>query len=784
MLNAHLAEGPIAIDGKLTEPSWKNANKASGFTQISPNPGMPSAQRSEVSILYDNDAVYVGAMLYDTHPDSILKQLSARDEDGSNADAFSVTFDPYFDQQNAFLFVVTASGVQLDAIQKFDAATVSWNAPWFSKVNITDSGWCVEMKIPYSSIRFPEKQVQQWGVNFHRQVRRTREKSNWNEIKPNVSNAICQAGILDSMHDIISPVRLALLPYVSAYAENYDGANAQTLNGGMDIKYGINESFTLDMTLVPDFGQTLYDNRVLNLSPIEVRYDERRYFFTEGLDLFNKNDLFYSRRVGGAPILQRGLSNYLDSNEVPTQNPATTKLYNATKVSGRTKSNLGVGFFNAISAPAYATVTYVPTDTSRKVETAPLTNYNVVVLDQALKNNSYVSFVNTNVTRSGSAYDANVSALLFRFADKKNKYAVTGSADVSQLFYATKPDVGYRYYFDVGKISGKYTWRVSTKSISDRFNPNDLGYLDRNNISYYFFEQYYNNYEPFWILNSVNNNIGVGYFRIFNPNTYMLLDINGSHFATTKGFLTAGLYWDIQPMKSYDYYEPRTFGRYYIYPSNKQAGFFVSSDYRKRFALDVESNYRAFDEKNRSTFYWSVSPRFRFNDKLMMIYALSREDLRSDVGYVNDINDTDVYLGVRNVGTITNTLNASYIFTPTMSLKLSARHYWSQARYLRYMFLDKAGILQPTSYSTDHNVNFNTFNIFTALVWQFKPGSEMSVVYQNSIYTLGQEMVYNYIKDINNTIKAPQSNSISVKVIYYLDYATMRRFVRGKKAVG
>ncbi|MFI5196149.1 MAG: DUF5916 domain-containing protein [Chitinophagales bacterium] len=783
VLNAHAAEGKIAIDGKLNEPAWQKADKATGFTQLSPNPGQPSGQRTEVSILYDNDAVYIGAMMYDTSPDSILKQLSARDEDGSNADAFSVSFDTYLDKQNASLFVVTASGVQLDAILKFDAANLSWNAPWYSKVNINDKGWSVEIKIPYSSLRFPKKVIQQWGVNFCRQIRRTREKSYWNVVKPDVSNVVGQSGILDGIHDVISPVRLALLPYVSAYAQNYSGANTNTLNGGLDIKYGFNESFTLDMTIVPDFGQTLYDNTVLNLSPIEVKYDERRYFFTEGLDIFNKNDLFYSRRVGGAPVKSGTISGYLDSNEIVTQNPATTKLYNATKISGRTKHNLGIGFFNAISAPAYATVEYVPTDTTRKVETAPLTNYNVIVLDQALKNNSYLSFVNTNVSRQRDSYNADVTALLFRFSNKSNTYATDGSGDVSQLYYTGKPDVGYRYYFDVGKTSSNYTWLLSTKSISDRFNPNDLGYLDKNNLTYYYLDQNYNTFKPFWVINNVYNHVGIGYSRTFNPDVFMQFDINGSHSVTLKNYLSFGVYWDLEPLKTYDYYEPRTLGRFYVYPENYYAGAFISSDYRKKFALDVNISNKWFSTKPRNSFYWAISPRYRFNDKLSMVYSISGQNAMNDVGYVDKTNDSTIYFGVRNVNTITNALDASYIFTNTMSLKLSARHYWSQAKYLQYVFLNKYGRLDPTTYNTNHDINFNSFNVYAGLVWQFKPGSEMSVVYQNSIYSSGVQIINNYFDDANYTFRSPQTNSLSVKIIYYLDYVTIKNIIREKKGV-
>ena len=770
----------IVIDGKLSENSWANAAKAVGFTQNSPQPGRPSIGHTEVSVLYDNNAVYIGAILND-NPDSIYRQLSPRDQyDGFNTDVFAVVFDTYNDHQNAFEFLVTAAGVQVDAKMKFDGADYSWNAAWYSKVAITEKGWCVEMKIPYSALRFPKSAVQKWGLNFYRMIRRERENSYWSEVKPGIPNVLSQAGILNGIHDIVSPVRLTLLPYVSAYTENYAGANANSLNGGLDIKYGINESFTLDMTLVPDFGQTLFDNRVLNLSPIEVRYDERRYFFTEGFDLFNKNDLFYSRRVGGVPVNAGGLSSALLANEVVDENPANTKLYNAIKLSGRSKHNLGVGFFNAVSAPAEASILDTVTNTKRLQQTAPLTNYNVVVLDQALKNNSYISFINTNVLRKENSYNADVSALLFKFSNKKNTYGIDGSGDVSQLFRPTGSDVGYRYYFDVAKTSGNYTWYLKTRSISDRFNPNDLGYLDRNNLTYYIFEQYYNVFKPFNTLigtiNSAYNHLGIEYFRVFNPDVFQQFDFYGSHNITFKSFLTTGLYWSAMPMTGNDYNEPRTFGRFYQYPKNVMVGGFYSSDYRNRFALDLSGSNRWFSEGQRNSFSWEVSPRYRFSKKFSMIYSLNGENDISNVGYVASRNDS-VFFGIRDVNTLTNTLDATYIFTNRMSLKVDARHYWSQANYSAYKLLNTDGTLGQTSENFKKNINFNSFNVFVNFVWQFKPGSEMSVVYQNSIYSSGQNLEPNYFNDIDYTFRAPQSNSLSVKIIYYLDYLTIKEAI-------
>ena len=766
--------GKIILDGKLDDPAWQTAGIATDFIVNTPVPGIGSAQVTEVRILYDDNDVYIGAVMHDTHPDSILKQLTARDDyEYSNTDAFGVVFDTYSDNQNAFAFVVTAAGVQADAKVKFDGFDYSWNAAWYSKVAIADKGWSVEMRIPYSALRFPKSPEQKWSANFFRTIRRSREKSYWNEVKPGVSNFLSQTGSITGIHDIISPIRLALLPYVSAYGENYAGANAHTIDGGMDIKYGINESFTLDMTLVPDFGQTLYDNTVLNLSPIEVRYDDRRYFFTEGLDLFNKDDLFYSRRVGGTPVNYSNAYNDLGTDETITANASTTKLYNATKISGRTSGNLGIGFFNAVSGPAYATALDTITGKQRSLLTSPLTNYNVVVLDQALKNNSYISVINTNVSRRDTTHNANCSAVLFRFADKQNAYGVDGSLDVSQLFYTATPQLGYRYLLEGGKTRGNYTWALRARSISDNFNPNDLGYLDRNNLSYYLYDQYYNTYKPFWIVNTISNHLGIDYYRVFNPDVFQSVDVNGSHGVTFRNYLSVGVYWDAQPATANDYLEPRTPGRFYLYPKNYLGGGYFSSDYRKRFALDGEANYRSYAQSGRVIYYWSLAPRFRFNDKFSMVYGINYTFQANNVGYVDNVNDS-IYFGTRNIATLVNTLDATYIFNSTMSLKLDARHYWSQAKYSTYSLLGNDGRLDSSTYNTSHDINFNTFNIYLSYVWQFKPGSEMSVVYQNSIYSSGTDILNSYFNNLNTTFQSPQSNSLSVKIIYYLDYIMIK----------
>jgi hypothetical protein len=740
------------------------------MVQFQPDPGGNPRQHTEVRVLYDDAGIYVLAKLFDSSPDSILRQLGPRDEFQNNTDAFGIYLDTYHDRRNAFFFGVTAAGVQTDARYTVDKSDLSLNAVWFSKVSVDAAGWYVEMKIPYQALRFPKSDVQKWGLNFQRNIRRYREIDYWNAVDPAVLGVINQCGDLDGLARIISPVRLALLPYVSGYFENYNKQNATSLNGGMDVKYGINESFTLDMTLIPDFGQALSDNIVLNLSPFEVKFDERRYFFTEGTELFTKNDLFYSRRIGARPSGYSSVYSTLDTNERIDENPSVARLYNAVKISGRTPGKLGIGFFNAVSAPAYAVITDTISDDTRTYATEALTNYNVIVVDKILKRNSYIGFLNTNVIRTGSARDANVSSIQFRIGDKQNKYGVEGYADVSNIYYpgSASAYTGYRYNLTAGKVSGRYTAIARYKVVSDKFDPNDIGYLDRNNYVDYGLSQSYNIYKPFRNFASMYNTIDIDLSNLFTPRHYTFFTISGKHVFTTRKWHTWGVNWLTNPVKAYDYFEARVKERFIIYPKNVSLSGWISSDYRKKFALDGGLGYRIFFERNRTILTYNIAPRVRVNDKLFIVYKWEQEKKTDNVGYVAYRNDS-LFFGVRNLNTVTNTLTLNYIFTNRMGLTMRVRHYWSQADYTSYFLVNENGKVTDAYYDGNADVSFNAFNIDMIYTWQFLPGSELSVVWKNAILTRDNLLRANYIEDSRYIFNAPQSNSFSVKLIWYID---------------
>ena len=336
----------IVIDGDLKDEAWKTAPIATDMVEWRPSYGKIEEEknRTEIRILYDNSAIYIGGFCHEASNDSISTELVGRDVVGVN-DFIGVIFDTYHDKINGFGYYVTPLGEQFDAKYSSNGEDGSWSSVYETNAKIVPGGWVFEMRIPYSAIRFSSTNKQDWGINITRRRSKSGKQFMWNPTDPTIGGSfLAQFGLWTDIENIKPPVRLSFSPYLSTYVNHYpynDPAiknTATSINGGMDVKYGINQSFTLDMTLIPDFGQVQSDNQVLNLTPFEVKYNENRSFFTEGTELFGKGNLFYSRRIGGAPLHYDDVSSQLKPGESISANPTGTRLINATKVSGRTSS--------------------------------------------------------------------------------------------------------------------------------------------------------------------------------------------------------------------------------------------------------------------------------------------------------------------------------------------------------------------------------------------------------------------------------------------------------------
>ncbi|MCX2742059.1 DUF5916 domain-containing protein [Pontibacter anaerobius] len=783
------------IDGELDEPIWQQAEIATQFIKNRPNPGPLEKHPTEVRILYDDAAIYIGAIMHDVSRDSIFQEFGRRDDLG-NTDFFGIFLDTYLDEINGFGFFITPAGVQLDARYSSNGEDWSWNAVWESSTKVNETSWVAEFKIPYSAIRFSSKPEQVWGLNFMRNRQSTREGFFWNYVDPATDGFVNQWGRLEGLRNIEAPLRLSFTPYVSTYLERYPVQQEGTGNtshshnfnfgGGMDVKYGINDAFTLDMTLVPDFSQVQSDNRVLNLSPFEQQFSENRPFFLEGTELFNKGDFFYSRRIGGRPVNASLIYSDAYKDYEVMESPSETKMINGTKVSGRTESGLGIGIFNAVVGEQYAELKDAEGNKIR-LKTQPLTNYNIAVFDQSLKNNSYVTLVNTNVMRQGSTYDANLTGVLFRLANKGNKYAINGKGALSQQFYTGNTERGYMYRLGVGKVSGNFQFSASHTLESDKYNPNDLGILFTNNSSSQELELNYNVYEPFWKLLNLYTNVGAVYERRFRPNSFQNFVIYGNMNGTFKNFMNAGLFFNLEPVVTNDFFEPRLNGRVYAFPVNYNMGGWVSSDYRKRFATEVSLSYRTFEEHNRHNINLGIYPRFRVNNQLSFSYGFESNNRYDDMGFVSLIRhntenggeqqEPDVVFGLREVHSVYNSLSGSYIFNNRMSLALRVWHNWSKVNHDRYFRLQHSGALEPHQYepAESPDVNYNSFNLDMVYSWWFAPGSEISVVWKNAYEEQINEISPHYFDNFSHTLRSPQSSTFSVKVLYYLDYLTLKK---------
>jgi Domain of unknown function (DUF5916) len=793
-LIAKRTEQKIVIDGLINDSAWKDASIASDFIEFRPKVGAKEedATKTIAYLLYTNDGIYFGGYVYERSKDSIATELKGRDGFGAN-DFVGIIFDTYKDNLNAFEYFVTPLNEQWDAKNapntNGDDEDFSWNAVWKSGAVIHDNGWSFEMFIPYGAIRFGKKEIQDWGINITRRRQKTGQQFFWNPLDPNINGFLTQEGYWTGLTNIKPPVRLQFSPYFSIYANHYPAnqpgiSNGTTqVNGGMDVKYGINQAFTLDATLIPDFGQVQSDNQVLNLTPFEVQFNENRTFFTEGTELFSKGNLFYSRRIGGSPIHLYNVQSGLGGSEKIIKNPTESKLINASKISGRTQKGLGIGFLNAITKAQFATIENINSKEQRKIETDPLTNYNILVLDQTLKYNSSISLINTNVIRSGSDYDANVTAGLFSFNDKKNTWNLAGKIAYSQLLgYLPngKNENGYNHNISFGKTSGRFNFNVWQELSDTKYTHRDLGYFTNNNFLDHGARASYRWVEPKGWYNRIFMNANARVSTLFTPfagidETWQNANVNLNLEVQTKKLWWVGTFIGYNA-KQNDFYEPRKSGYYFTRNNSLGFGGWVNSNEAKKYSFFAEVfTRRIFNFYGAQGVDANVGQTFRFNSKFSLSHRLGLMPRFNNIGYTSIKEDTVVFAR-RKINTIENILNVKYSFTNMMWLTFRMRHYLSTVNNKEYFVLQKNGSLTAhPGYSENKNQNRNFFNIDMVYTWQFAPGSFINVVWKNSVSTFGNIVENDYFKNFGNTVEADQNNNLSLKVIYFLDYLQLKR---------
>ncbi|MEC4003116.1 DUF5916 domain-containing protein [Flavobacterium sp. SUN052] len=767
----------ITIDGEFNEEVWKTAPVATDFVMLTPDNGKPQANetRSEVKVVYDNDAIYIAATLYDLESSKIPKELTTRDDIGT-ADLFGIVINGFNDDQQYFGFYVSSAGVQADDVfTNSNGEDFTWNAIWDSHTEIKEFGWVIEMRIPYAALRFSSEKKQSWGVNFYRSDKRHNQEFTWNRIDNKIRNEAAQLGNLEGIENIETPTRLFLIPYSSYYLNSNKTETNSQFKGGLDIKYGINDAFTLDAILIPDFGQTTFDRVELNLGPFEQQFNENRPFFTEGTELFTKGDLLYSRRIGGSP------STYpeLGSDEEITKYPANINLLNALKVSGRTKNGLGVGVLNAITKKTYANIRNTVTGDERQEVIEPLANYNVMVLDQRFRKNSSVSFVNTNVTRNGSFRDANVSALVFDLNTKKNTYKLNGDFKYSYINeYQTLADrKGINSSLNFAETSGKYRYSFGGQYISKYFDNNDLGINFQTHYHALYSNASYRILKPTKTFNSFSTNLNL--YSEFDNRTGRIqgANINVNINSTTTKNDYFGLGMNIRPVETYDFYEPRSDDEQKFLTIPKFINFwsYISTNYNRKFALDFNPSIAFVNEKGRMNYGFEISPRYRFSNKLLFSYSFNYFRQNKNIGWIAFDTDGNTIFARRDRVTYTNSLYGKYTLNNKMNLNLTVRHYWSYAVNKDILTLqDDGSLMQNYNYVVNKNSNFNTWNLDLSYSWWFAPGSQITALYRNNASLFERDFERNLSSNFSNVINNNLNHIFSLSIRYFIDYNSLK----------
>jgi hypothetical protein len=524
----------VRVDGRLDDAAWAAAQPAAGFTESYPNAGATPRLGTEVRILYDAEALYVGMRMSDPAPDSIAAQLARRDAGGIYSDWAQVMVDSHHDRRTAYSFGINPRGVKRDVYLFNDnAEDFGWDAVWEAEAQVDSAGWTAEFRIPFSQLRFGGAEPAEgrtWGLQATRDVARLQARYVWAPWVRSDNVFVSRFGTLTGLSGVRAPTRLELQPYVVARAARAPGDDANpfyrrtdpSASAGVDLKYGLPSGFTLNATVNPDFGQVELDPAIVNLSAFEVRLPERRPFFVEGTDIFRFGSLlsyisqgspsfFYSRRIGRAPQLNPGLDPEVRFHDTP---PSTTIL-GAVKLSGRTRNGWSLGVLDALTAPERARVLGVDGERGR-MAVEPGSNYFIARARRDLRRGQTGVGGILTAARRGLAADSAFGPVLRSHAYVggvdaehswgKGMWAVSGFAagsyaagsaraiaatQRSSARYFLRPDADHLQYDSTrtslaGHVAGFAVrkggaWRGSAwyQEVSPGFEPNDLGFHGR-----------------------------------------------------------------------------------------------------------------------------------------------------------------------------------------------------------------------------------------------------------------------------------------------------------------
>lgn len=706
---------PIVVDGILSESVWQSAPSVSEFFQREPNEGAPASQRTVVRIAYDDRALYIGAEMHDSAPDSIVARVSRRDNIAKE-DFFAIGLDTYHDHRSGFFFGLSAGGTMADGtFYNDDWTDDSWDGVWEGKAHRTSWGWIAEVRIPFSQLRFKKESQYVWGVNFYRQIARHNEEAYLVYTPKASSGFVSRFPHLVGIENIQPGRHIEILPYTRTKAsyihpaphDPFHNKSAYSPDAGMDVKVGLRHNLTLDLTLNPDFGQVEVDPAVVNLSDVETYFQEKRPFFIEGASIFrfgqggarsywNFNwwnpNLFYSRRIGRAP------QGSLPENEF-SDIPEGAHILGAGKITGKLFDSWNIGTVHAVTRKEVGQ--FFLNGNTFRAEIEPLTYYDVIRIQKEVNDSRQgIGLLSTLTARDFSdprlRADFNANAEVFgidgwTFLDSSKTWVLAGwiagsrvegtrermlALQTSSRHYFQCPDLrhvrldsqattlgGIGGRFVLNKQRGNVLFNSAIGFLSPGFEVNDLGFMNRSDL--------------------INAHLGWGYYWDKPGKLFREADILGAIFQSydfDRNSIARGIFflWESQLLNYYRFhmdmgYNPKTIekfrtrgGPFTLNHEGNWFGVWFRSDDRKPWVFEIRGN-RYFARPKEQAMEIGTELEWKPKSNLNLSIGPSWNWVYEYAQWVNVFDDP----------TATHTYGKRYVFGEMKQRELGAEIRWN-----------------------------------------------------------------------------------------------------------
>ncbi len=778
-----IESSPPTIDGRLDDAVWMTAMSIDDLVQENPDNMQAPTERTTVQVAYDDEHLYVAVRLYMEDASLISTVLGRRDNVLNLAnDRIFVSLDPNHDHLSGYVFAANPSGVEQDMVFFNDTNNRNdYNAVWEVNTEVTAEGWTAEFRIPFSQMRFdvPPGDATVWGFQIRRDIYERGEISRWVGTPRGAVGFVSRFGHLVFNDPLSPPGRLEVMPFMLGRSEHLtEQSSEQTLDGGIDLRYGLGSSATLSLTVNPDFGQVEQDPAVLNLSVFETQFSERRPFFLEDAQTFTlpygQFPSFYSPRIGRRPGRFA-----LEEGDALVSRPDRTTILGAAKVTG-VGGDWTYGGLTTLTAREYAVVDHTTTGTDGEESTSrmerliePRTSYNVGRLQRSiLGGSSNMGLIGTAVIREKdlNAYTGGVDADI-RWS--RNRFRFSNFGVLTRAPIAGELKTGFAGVMRFNFANRNFQFGSNINHFSRHFKNTDLGFLTTR----------------------VNKTSVNAFINLIQPDPWrsfrrVLVGFGGSETWNGDGLRIqqgAGPYVNIQFLNFWSlnlgvfhnfevFSDLRTRGGPpIIVPENTGWNVNVNSDSRRSWGLFLGSGVSSDAEGGWSSNVnagLNLQPSARLQAALRVRYRPARDIAQWITNRdVNGNGETDHVFGELRRDVIDVSVRGTFAFTRDMTLEVYLQPFVSVGHYTDIKRLARPNSFDFESATIPFNPDFSRRSLRGNVVlrWEYFGGSTLYLVWQTTGADRSDPGVFEPWEDFANAFGGPQDNIFMLKTTYWLD---------------